>query len=184
MLAEFLIIEKSLEHADAIFVLGGSSVYVERTQKAGELFRRGVSDKILLTDDGERGGWSRTEKRNPPFVELARNELLKQGIPAENIEILQTQVTGTIYEAELLAEIAKTKNLKSVLLVTSAYHTRRALWICEKVVSEKNAGTEIGIAHAATGIQTPPPQVWWLSPRGWRLVGGEYLKSLVYWLFY
>ena len=101
-LATNLIIEKPLERADAIFVLGGSSVYIERTQKAAELFKSGISDKIFLTDDGTRGGWSKTEKRNPPFAELAKNELIKQGVPAEKIEILQPQVTGTIYEARIL----------------------------------------------------------------------------------
>ena len=34
--AENLIVEKPLEHADAILVLGGSSVYIERAQKAAE----------------------------------------------------------------------------------------------------------------------------------------------------
>ena len=62
-LATNLIIEKPLEKADAIFVLGGSSVYFERTQKAAELYKKGVSDKIFLTDDGERGGWSQSGKK-------------------------------------------------------------------------------------------------------------------------
>ena len=137
-LARNLIIEKPLERADAIFVLGGSSVFVERTQKAAELFKNGVSEKILLTDDGTRGGWSKLEKRNPPFAELARNELVKLGVPAENIEILQPQVTGTVYEARNLAEAVKTKNLNSVLIITSAYHSRRAFWICDKILKENN----------------------------------------------
>ena len=42
------------------------------------------------------------ERRNLPFVELAQNELIKQGVSPENIEILQPQVSGTIYEAQLL----------------------------------------------------------------------------------
>ena len=183
-LATNLIIEKPLERADAIFVLGGSSVYVERTQKAAELFKNGVSEKILLTDDGERGGWSKLEKRNPPFAELARNELVKLGVPAENIEILQPQVTGTIYEARNLAEAVKTKNLNSVLIVTSAYHSRRAFWICDKILKENNLAVSLGVDSPETGIQTPPPQFWWLTPQGWNFVAGEYMKSLLYWVYY
>ena len=183
-LARNLIIEKPLEKADAIFVLGGSSVYVERTQKAAELFKNGVSEKILLTDDGTHGGWSKLEKRNPPFAELARNELVKLGVPAENIEIFQPQVTGTVYEARNLAEAVKTKNLNSVLIVTSAYHSRRAFWICDKILKENNLAVSLGIVSPETGIQTPPPQIWWLTPKGWEFVAGEYLKSLVYWVYY
>ncbi len=184
LLATNLIVEKPLEKADAIFVLGGSSVYIERTQKASELFKSGVSEKIFLTDDGERSGWSKTEKRNPPFAELAKNELVKLGVPAENVEILQPQVTGTIYEARILAEIVKTKNLNSVLLVTSAYHTRRAFWICEKVLRENNTEISLGIVSSDTAIQTPPPNIWWLSAKGWEFVAGEYVKSLAYWVYY
>ena len=183
-LATNLIIEKPLEKADAIFVLGGSSVYIERTQKAAELFKNGVSEKILLTDDGTRGGWSQTEKRNPPFAELAKHELVKQGVPAENIEILEPPVTGTIYEARNLAEAVKTKNLHSVLLVTSAYHSRRAFWICDKILKENNLDISLGVVSPETGIDTPPPQMWWLTSRGWEFVAGEYMKSLGYWVYY
>jgi uncharacterized SAM-binding protein YcdF (DUF218 family) len=65
-LAESLIVEKPLGKADAILILGGASTYVERTQKAFELYQSGVAAKIFLTDDGERSGWSRAEKRNVP----------------------------------------------------------------------------------------------------------------------
>ena len=183
-LATNLIIEKPLTRADAILILGGSSVYIERTQKAAELYKLGISDKILLTDDGIRGGWSRTEKRNPPFADIARNELIKQGVPAENIEILQPQVTGTIYEARILADAVKSKNLDSVLIVTSGYHTRRAFWICDKILRENNLEIRLGIVSPETGIDTPPPDFWWLAPRGWDFVAGEYMKSLVYWVYY
>src|SRR5215213_2244586 len=115
-LAKNLIVEKPLEKADAILVLAGAHTYPERTQKAAELFRNGVAPKIFLTDDGEPAGWSAAEQRNPPFVELARNSLIADGVAAENIEILEPQVTGTIYEARILAEKAKSAHLKSVLI--------------------------------------------------------------------
>lgn len=183
-LAERLIIEKSLEKADAILVLGGSSVYLERTQKAAELFKKGIASKIYLTDDGEEAGWSKIEKRNPPYVELARNSLVSQGVPAENIEILEPQVTGTIYEARVLLQKAKSANLKSVLIVTSAYHTRRAFSTFQRIFAENNQPTEIGITSPPTGEQTPPPFSWWLSGKGWNFVAGEYVKSVVYSLYY
>lgn len=183
-LAENLIVEKPLAKADAMLVLGGSSTYVERTQKAVELYRSGVAAKIFLTDDGERGGWSRLEKRNVPFVEMARNNLISGGVPAENIEILQPTVTGTIDEARALLNESRTENLQTVLLVTSAYHTRRALWTFEKRFAEANRRIEFGIAAAPPGEQTPQPSHWWLSRRGWDLVAGEYLKFVVYWAYY
>ncbi len=183
-LAERLIIEKPLEKTDAMLVLSGSYTYLERTQKAAELFKKGVTPKIYLTDDGEQAGWSKLEKRNPPYVELARNSLIVQGVPPENIEILEPQVTGTIYEARILLEKAKSANLKSVLIVTSAYHTRRAFSTFQKIFTENNQPMEIGIVSPPPGEQTPPPFSWWLSANGWKFVAGEYVKSFVYWLYY
>jgi len=184
ILAEGLIVEKPLEKTDAILVLGGSSVYIERTRKAAEIYKTGVAPVIFLTDDGGRAGWSRIEKRNPPYVELARKSLISEGVPAEAIVILQPTVSGTIYEAQVLAEKAKAENLQRVLIVTSAYHTRRALWTFERFFAENNVETELGIVSPSTGEQTPPPFLWWLSPRGWGLVAGEYVKFLVYWVYY
>jgi uncharacterized SAM-binding protein YcdF (DUF218 family) len=183
-LAENLIVEKPLERADAILVLGGSRTYKERTQKAAELFKQGVAPKIFLTDDGEFAGWSRTEKRNPPFVELARDALVAKGVPPENIEILGPLATGTIYEARILSEKVKEANLRSVLIVTSAYHTRRALSTFQRILAENNQSPELGITAPPPGEQTPPPARWWLSPFGWQMVAGEYVKSVVYRVYY
>ncbi len=183
-LAERLIVEKAFENADAILVLGGSATYKERTQKAAELYRTGIAPKIFLTDDGERGSWNAKEQKNPKFAELAQKQLIEFGVPTENIEILEPEVSGTIYEAQVLAKKAREDNLKTLLIVTSAYHTRRSLWTFENVFERENLTTNIGIIAPKTGIQTPLPQTWWLSPKGWQFVAGEYLKSLYYSVFY
>jgi uncharacterized SAM-binding protein YcdF (DUF218 family) len=179
-LAENLIVEKPLERVDAILILGGSSTYIERTTKAAELFKKGIAPKILLTNDGLQGGWNTQEQRNPFFVERARWELINQGVPDEAIEILPETVEGTHDEAVRFEQAAREQNLKSVVLVTSAYHTRRALSTFEKV----SPAMQIGIQSPPTGWQTPPSSRWWLSARGWNVVAGEYLKIVYYWLFY
>lgn len=181
-LAEWLIVEKKLERADAILVLGGSSVYQERTQKAALVYKQGIASKVLLTDDGGRAGWLRREQRNPLFVELARQSLIAQGVPAENIEILTPKGSGTIYEAQFLREKIEETDWKSILIVTSAYHTRRSLWTFERVIADKNI--EVGIVAPPPGQQTPPPFYWWLSPFGWSVVAGEYVKTFYYWAYY
>ncbi len=181
-LANRLIVEKPLEKADAILVLSGSSVYIERTQKAAQVYKEGIADKVLLTDDGGHAGWSQKEQKNPKFVELAKRELIAQGVAEEDIETLEPQVTGTIYEAQALQKIIEENHWKSVLVVTSAYHTKRSLWTIEEVINDKNI--KIGIVSSPTGQQTPPSWTWWLTRRGWSLVGGEYLKSFYYWLYY
>ena len=183
-LATNLIVEKPLEKADAILVLGGSSTFIERTHKAAELYKNGVAPKIFLTNDGLQGGWNDKEKRNPYFFERARWELIAQGVPESAIEVLPEVVEGTQDEAILLAKTAREQNLKSILLVTSAYHTRRALSTFETVLRENIGATETGIVSPPTGLQTPSEYYWWLRPKGWQFVAGEYLKIVYYWVFY
>jgi uncharacterized SAM-binding protein YcdF (DUF218 family) len=182
LLATRLIVEKPMDKADAILVLGGSATYIERTQKAAELYKMGIASRVFLTDDGERAGWSKTEQRNTPYFELARRSLTSHGVPEEAIKILPGEVTGTDWEARALSLEIDVGGLKSVLLVTSAYHSRRALWTFERFLAGKNI--VVGLEHAPTGEQTPAPRSWWLSPRGWQMVAGEYVKSAVYWLYY
>jgi uncharacterized SAM-binding protein YcdF (DUF218 family) len=119
-----------------------------------------------------------------PYVELARKNLISYGIPADKIEILSPQVSGTIDEADALKKKARAENLQKVLLVTSAYHTRRTLRTFEKHFAESGVETELGIVAVPVGGQTPQPFFWWTSARGWNLVAGEYVKSAVYWVYY
>lgn len=182
LLARDLIIEKSLNKADAIVVLSGSSAYVGRTHKAAQIYEENVSRKIILTDDGDLGGWSQIERRNPRFVELAKKELILQGVSEIDIEILKPEVSGTIYEARLINEKIAKEGWTSILLVTSGYHSHRALWTFENV---NDSGTvNFGVVSAKNDGQTPDVSTWWFRPSGWRLVVGEYMKFVGYWLFY
>ena len=183
-LANYLVVEKPLAKADVILVLGGSSVYLERTQKAAELYKQEVAPRILLTDDGTRAGWSRIEGRNLPFVELARKSLIEQGVAPDAIEILPEKAAGTIDEAQILQKKLEQTDWTRVLIVTSAYHTRRALWTFETVLADGDLKIEIGIESAPVGQQTPPPFYWWLTIRGWNVVAAEYVKSFYYWVYY
>lgn len=183
-LATALVVDRPVEKPEAILVLGGSYTYRERTEKAAELFKQGIAPRIYLTDDGEVSGWAPNEATNPSFVELARRSLVAKGVPADRIVILQPQVSGTIHEARLLSETARLAGLKSVLIVTSAYHTRRALWTFRRVFAENEQSVEFGIASPVPGKQTPRPMLWWLTPTGWNFVAGEYVKIAVYSVYY
>lgn len=184
LLANLLIVEKTIERADAIWVLGGSATYLERNRKAAELYKQGFAAKIFVVNDGVLGGWNKQEQRNIPFSELAKRELVAQGVPNDAVEILPKLVEGTKDEADLFVAIAKERNLKSVLLVTSAYHSRRTLWTFDRAVLKNNLSVEVGLQSPPTGVQTPPPFTWWLNRKGWRVVGEEYVKIPYYWAFY
>jgi uncharacterized SAM-binding protein YcdF (DUF218 family) len=183
--ARALVVRDELPQADCIFVLSGASEYVERTRHAAELWRRGVAPKIVLTNDNLRGGWNSAEQRNPFFVERAAEELRRAGVPTAQIEALPEPVASTYDEAVRLRAYMSEHKLDSALVVTSAYHSRRALWTMRRVFRE--SGVRVGVSPVAVDSaaqQTPTPLGWWLSARGWRSVAPEYPKIVYYWLHY
>lgn len=180
--ARALIVRADLTRADALVVLSGGASYPERTRRAAELFAEGRAPKIVLTNDGILGPWSFEKERNPTFTELEAEALLGAGVPAESIEALPQQVSNTYDEALLLRAYAQSRGLRSILVVTSAYHSRRALWVWRRVFQE--SGISVGLNPAPTGDESPPPATWWWHLRGWRSVAGEYPKFIYYWLRY
>lgn len=178
--ARWLIVEAPLERADAIVVLSGSSTYAERAQMAATLFRAGKANHIILTNDNRQGGWSSAEQRNPFFYERAKRELQRQGVPEADIEVIMQPVSSTRDEAERMRQYAATHQLSALLIVTSPYHSRRALRTFQRTLLGLNI--QVGIAHPEPGFQSPPPSRWWLRPRGWQMVPYEYLKLAYYWL--
>jgi len=177
--ARALVVTVDLQAADAIVVMSGSSTYVERTHKAAELYMRGRAPLIVLTDDNTRGGWSSSQQRNPYFVERAHDELTKQGVPADKIKVAPGIAASTHDEASIIRDYALAHGLRSVLLVTSAYHSRRAL----RSLRQSFAGTETALGMEPAP-ESPNPAFWWLHLEGWRSVGGEYLKLVYYWVTY
>jgi uncharacterized SAM-binding protein YcdF (DUF218 family) len=166
----------------AIVVLSGAGTYLERTRAAAQLFTAGRAPKIILTNDNERGRWVSAEQRNPFFSERAAAELLNAGVPANKIELIPQPIFSTYEEAHAVRAYAVAHELRSLLIVTSAYHSRRAWWTWARVF--RGSGIELGMTHAPTGEQTPAPAVWWMQWHGWRAVAVEYPKLIYYWLRY
>ena len=176
--ARLLITEAPLDNADAIVVLSGSANYKERAREAARLLLEGRSQRILLTNDNARGPWSSAEQQNLFFYERSIEEIRNAGVPGDKVELLPKPVLSTYEEAELARRYAEEHGLRSVLIVTSAYHSRRALWVFSRVF--QNTGIRVGLVSVKPGNQSPRPATWWLSIRGWKLVPTEYIKMIYY----
>ena len=176
--AKLLITDAPLENADAIVVLGGSANYRERSREAATLRLEGRAPRVLITNDNMTGPWSNADQRNLFFYERSLKVVTNAGVPANSVEVLMQPVSSTQDEAELVRQYAKEHGLHSVLIVTSAYHSRRALWTFSQAF--RDTGIRIGLISVKPGDQSPRPATWWLSIRGWRLVPTEYVKMLYY----
>lgn len=158
--------------------MGGSATYSERARLAAQLYHDQRAPKVILTNDNQRGPWSTVDQRNLFYYERALNELRGLGVPPENIEVLPQPVSSTFDEAVLLRNYARANGIQSLLVVTSAYHSRRTLWTLVHVFKDQQI--LIGLEPVSPGTQTPATTTWWLYPRGWAMVAGEYLKIIYY----
>jgi uncharacterized SAM-binding protein YcdF (DUF218 family) len=180
--ARFLIVKAEVQSPDAIIVLSGSSTYAERASWAAKLYREGRAPLVVLTNDGVVGGWDNREDRNPLFYELSMRRMQQEGVPSTQIQVAPGQAVGTYDESVLLREFAVEHRMKRLLVVTSGYHSRRALWSIRRAC--EGSGIEIGIDSAPPGWQTPSPWTWWTKRKGWKLVAAEYVKMIYYWSKY
>jgi uncharacterized SAM-binding protein YcdF (DUF218 family) len=171
-------VREPLDRADVIVVLSGAATILERASLAAQLYGEGKSRRIVITNDNVMGGWSETEQRNPYSFERATAVLKSGGTPESAIDLIQQPVFGTDDEAVMLRKYCEKHGVKSIMLVTSAYHSRRALWTFRREF--RGTAIQIGIEPVPTGFQTPPPSTWWLHLSGWKIVPTEYLKFIAY----
>jgi uncharacterized SAM-binding protein YcdF (DUF218 family) len=179
--AQFLVVRVPVTNADAIVVMSGSGTYRERAQHAAELFNEGRAPRIVLTNDYLQSSWSAKEQRNPYYYERSIEELRRAGVPDDKIAVIMVPIRSTYDEAVLLKKYSEENHLSSLLVVTSAYHSRRVYWTFRKVFA--GTGTAIGIDPAEPKIESPSASTWWLHRSGWE-VPKEYAKIFVYWFRY
>ncbi|MCP3178126.1 YdcF family protein [Desulfuromonas sp. KJ2020] len=141
LLESYLTVTRPQNKTDALVLMAGS--IWERLPPLVELYEQGVSDKILLTNDGVLGRYSKEHGRNLYHVEWAEQALLKRGVAAEAIVKLPYSASGTYYDASHAVDYARAEGMKSLVVVTSDYHTRRTLWSFN--FHAKNESISIGV---------------------------------------
>ena len=103
--------------AQLAVVLAGD-YWGNRVVRGGELARDGLVEKVLVS--GAAGFYGTQES------ELAVHYAVSKGFPEASFEALHMQYGSTQEEAHSIALELKRRGIKSVLVVTSDYHTRRA----------------------------------------------------------
>ena len=156
---EYLFVNVPMKHADAIIVLGGEPV--ARPQEAARLYKLGVASKVFVTGTGD--------------ASTIRKVLLEKGVPATAIT-MESKARTTHANAVLLKPLIEAAKVHSALIVTSPFHTRRALATFRKVMPE----ITFGVTDASIG--------WWKRPEGQsdlnRFAAIELLKTAEYWVLY
>jgi uncharacterized SAM-binding protein YcdF (DUF218 family) len=146
--AESWVVDEPAEHADALVVLGDDNFYADRATHAAQLFREGVAPTVVAS--------GRRLRPNAGISELMEHDLVERGVPKEKIVRLSHDSDSTKEEAAAVTKFAEEKRWKSIVVVTSNYHTRRARYIFSRVVP---AGITVRVVSARDG--SFDPERWW-----------------------
>ena len=170
-LGKFLVQSDKLEKADAIAVFSGDNG--PRTERAVELLKEGYADYLILS-----GG---KVYDDVTMAELMKNHAIKLGVDEDKI-LIDDKASTTNENADFTAEIIEEHNFKSVIVVTSDYHTRRSKLAMEKALENTLIDGEKVSVSVTPSKEEKFTTKWWTSGNSVLMVISEYLKLAGYWV--
>jgi len=134
-------IDSFIQRKNVIYVLGGSGNSLERRfEVAADLYRQGLSHEVLVMSRPGITSYDPIVGRNLTNDEWSINKLVELGVTKSDIRFtnIEQGVFGTLRESKQIADLVVAGGYRSLILVSSSYHTRR-VWLCfEKWVRGRN----------------------------------------------
>ncbi|MFC1883557.1 YdcF family protein [Thermodesulfobacteriota bacterium] len=180
-MGRFLVIEQPLKKADAMLCLSGAPI--ERGLAASDLFVKGLAPKVIITRGPLPDGLNHLEKIGVEYQEprdLLLNILKRRGVPGSSCFIDDRIVTSTFSEAALVKTIIDKEGYKSIIIITSPFHTRRAWLTFKEVLKDSN----VDLIIYGSPYSDFSPEGWWKNRRYTKKVIIEYQKLIYYTLKY
>jgi uncharacterized SAM-binding protein YcdF (DUF218 family) len=145
--AEGLIREDGLAKADAIVALGVDN-RCNREKRAAELWSQGWADNVVVSGISYAWGFHTGE--------AARRYVMSLGVPGEKISMI-SETLNTRAEARALDDLMRERGWNSAIIVTAAFHSRRAMYTIENAAP----GRSFYSAPVPTGSPEWTPRAWW-----------------------
>jgi uncharacterized SAM-binding protein YcdF (DUF218 family) len=161
--ARLLVVEDPPGPSDAVVVMAGDPDY-ERTITAAALVRDGAVPLLVLTG-GEPGPGDSAESLRAKAIAL--------GVAPERIR-LETTSHSTREAVLAVAPILRSAGARTVTVVTSPYHQRRA------AAAARRAWPGVAVRSRPAAASSWRPHRWWREERSRGIVVTEYLKLAYY----
>jgi uncharacterized SAM-binding protein YcdF (DUF218 family) len=145
--AEGLIREDSLVKADVIVALAGDN-RSNREKRAAELYHQGWAGNVVVSGMSFAWGFHTGE--------AARRYVMSLGVPGEKISMI-CETLNTRAEAKALDDLMREHGWNSAIIVTSAFHSRRAVYTIERTAR----GRSFYSSPVPTGSPEWTPRAWW-----------------------
>lgn len=156
--------KKGCEAADAIVAISGGDTSA-RTSEAINLYKNGWANILIFSG-------AAADKSGPSNAKVMQEQVIAAGVDPNSILIDEASET-TAENATETSNIFKEHGITSAILVTSAYHERRAMLEFDK----RTTGVSLRAHPVSTDNQWGP--MWWSTPTGWALAIPETVNSLI-----
>ena len=163
-----LIIDEEIDRPDAIVSL--ASHEWERLPDTALLAQRAPEARVLLTQPIKVNAFNCHDCANRV------DRLVAAGVARERIDLLPRKVYRTLDEAQAVREWAAEQGIRSIVVVTSPYHTSRALACFRHVL----LGTGIAVGIHPAGGSPAEPRRWWRHEYDRWYVSYEWRARLFY----
>ncbi|MFX0124539.1 MAG: YdcF family protein [Candidatus Hodarchaeota archaeon] len=179
-IGRFLIIEQNPVKADIIVVLNGRDT--ERSLAAVDLYNKGYADLILIARGPKQPGsdefWKRvgSDWNSKIFFQRAIEAM---GIPDSSFKMIGNGATSTYDEAKVAKRFVNQNGYKSILIVTSKWHSKRA-YLTFRSVFNKDTEIKKRITIHPSKYDTFDPDNWWKTGADAELVFREYVRLIYY----
>lgn len=163
----FLSPQSRLQTADIIVAVSGGETQ-QRTSEAVSLYKQGRAAKLLFSG-------AAADPNSPSNAAAMRADALRQGVPDSAI-LTEELSTNTEENAQMAQPIIENLGAKSIILVTSPYHQRRA-----SLNFRQALGPEFVIINHSASDSSWRKSNWWQQDRTIELTLSELQKTLYVW---
>lgn len=171
---DFLVVDAPL-HSDVILVLAGETD--RRPQRALELLAQGYGRRVLLDvpTNAKIYEFTQIQLAQKYIEDLQTPDLHVEALPqAASINVCPIDGLSTKDESKDAEKCLASEGAKSVLIVTSDFHTRRALSIFRREVPGHDYSIAAARDEAQFGVK------WWTHRQWAKTLLDEWLR-LVWW---
>ncbi len=176
-LGNYLIVQHSLEHADLIVCMSGEPV--ARGLAAAELYKKGLAPRVLITREELPDGYENLKEKKihyPETRDLLIMMLQGLGVPGSVRLTSEHFVGSTFEETKMIRDYVRVQGYRSLIIVTSPYHTRRT-WLTFKKLFEKDGVKIMVIPSHYSGFRADD---WWKKNKYIKELIIEYQKLIYY----
>jgi uncharacterized SAM-binding protein YcdF (DUF218 family) len=160
-----------LQEADAIVAISGGDTQA-RTNEAVAVQKAGWAPRLIFSGAAQ-------DPNSPSNASAMRRGALAAGVSPTAIDVDEL-ARDTLENASDTASIIRENNYKTIILVTSQYHQRRAYLEFHHLL-----GSDVKIInHPAPNDNQWPGRGWWLRPSSLILGISETVKATYVWLDY